>query len=638
MKNILTILALATAVLANSQNLENKISDKAALVLSFNGNVLLNSISQVEIENSLLFDEIVHEFFRHKNHIESFSELGAALDKQFCFVIEQDEDVMFYYLVFEMENVNTFESYLKKNEYNQIGQKNGVKFLEDHSNENIFWNDKIAVILSADYTGEEFATNYHDYTDYYDSYYQAETVEMAVEEAKCEEGKCEDGEMVEDVERIEKTEAQIKEEEERKKYIEEQRKLQEEREKKIAEKKNKRKDFVQTSIKNRIGLFFGPSEHPNKVALSTFDDNANVNFWMNTQKFDLYNPLDFFRYTRYGYGWGYGRGRNGMSFSDFFGSQISANLFLTESEINVKSKVVYSDKLAKAFENVYSSKLNKDFLNYVSDKPLGYFSMSMNTEELLKAYGDIASDFISESEMEYGEAISVYVDFISILIDEKELGELITGDALFVMHDITEQEYEYTTYEYNENFESKKVKKTKKGMLPEMTLMFGSERESFFTKIMDLGVKEELLTNTNSIYTLSKNHRYNEMPFDLFFYAKDDIVFATNSQTQLANIIRGKSLNKIKGDGKKHISKNMASSYINFNGIVEKIMMDEDMGKELKFMNSIKDDLTDMTSTSTMKNGQAETEMIISVPEGHKNASIYLLHFIDKFIGETKRH
>jgi hypothetical protein len=126
--------------------------------------------------------------------------------------------------------------------------------------------------------------------------------------------------------------------------------------------------------------------------------------------------------------------------------------------------------------------------------------------------------------------------------------------------------------------------------------------------------------------------KYNEMPFDMFMAYKDDILFVTSSPEQLASIIRGKAENKLDGKHKKMIKKNISSAYVNMGSIADKFLESENLDRDLRFLNNIKGDLKEMYMTSSLKNGDINNDIKITIPEGSKSSAHYLLSLMDKVI------
>ena len=80
---------------------------------------------------------------------------------------------------------------------------------------------------------------------------------------------------------------------------------------------------------------------------------------------------------------------------------------------------------------------------------------------------------------EYSEVVDIYIDLLEILLDEKGIADLLPGNYMFVMHDMKPRIVNYTDYEYDDEFNRKEVKKTKKELSPLFTFAFETHQEDF---------------------------------------------------------------------------------------------------------------------------------------------------------------
>ena len=171
------------------------------------------------------------------------------------------------------------------------------------------------------------------------------------------------------------------------------------------------------------------------------------------------------------------------------------------------------------------------------------------------------------------EEFQVMVDMISIFLDEKAIGELATGNAFFVLKDMVKKEVTYNSYEYDENYKSTLVEKTTTELLPEFLFMFSTSNEEMLTKIMGLGIKNEILIENNKYYTI--NSKKGDLPFDIFFVIKDGIVFISTDEIEIKTIVQGgKFENNLASRHQKLVSSNSQVIYINNQKITEYIPAD----------------------------------------------------------------
>lgn len=643
MKKILSILLVAviSCFSATAQDLVSKLTKDASLVVCVNGTSLFENISVSEIENSLMFKELSYEMFRGKAMAKptQFSETGVNVEDKFYFAIENTEDMIYYLFTYKIQDVNSFEKFVKSglDKEDQFQVVNGLNILTYSADSKLVWNNEYALFISSTYIGEEYSS-YNSYYDYYDYDYAYEEtayddavyeVEEVAIESKCEEGKCDTGVEMDEAYAKEQKEREEKYKAEQKRKEEERRKKQEKREKEREEKRLKKEKFINEHMMTRITTFFSNSTN-NKIEISEFDDNAVASFW-----YDNMSLMDFTRPYNYGY-YGYASRLPWLGIESYLSADYSGNLFLESDKINLVSKVDYDNKMAETLKNIYSTKLNKKFINYMSGDVLGYMSFSFSTEDLLIESENITKEFFENSDEKYAEEIAVYVDLVSVMLDEEAIGELVTGDALFVLNNFATKTVTYKTYEYDENFNSTRVTKTKEQLQPEFTFMIGSENEDLITKLFKLGIKHDLVVPKNSYFIIQD--KYNDFPFEMYLAYKDDILFTTNSTDQIANIIAGKAEVKLASKHKKMMRKNVMSSYLNLNLMVEKVLMDGDMAKDLGMLFEIKDDLKEIYGTSKFKKGNVESNMYMTIPDGEKGSAIYLLNMIDKMIEFDSKH
>jgi len=634
MKILALLILLFTFYSVKSQDLIHNISEKATFIAAFNGAKLLNQISEAELENSLLFKELSYEMFRGKAMAKpsQISDMGVNMHEKMYFAFEIQEDVTFYYFTYKIQDISVFENFIKSGDVtNQsFGQLYGLNVLTYAYDSKLYWNNSVAIFIRADY----------DYTQ--------ESFTYEVEEEKCDGAKCDGAYSEKTIEMTEEQLAEIKRQKEKEKLR--QKEMETERLRKNEELRLKnekirleKEQYITDKINFRISDFysFTPIEVNQKD-----DENENKAIYksINGIRTDLFNneAVASFYYSNYSflnspspYYYRYGILSSMFGMQSYLGGNYISDLFLEEDKISLKSKVIYSDNVKNAINNIYKSKINKNLISFVSNDVLGYWSFSVNTEAFLVEMESITKDYFEKNEFEYSQEIELYIDLVSVMLDEEKIAELMTGDALFVFNDINLKTVTYETYDYDEDFNSTKVTKTKQELQPEFTVMMGSENENIINKIFKLGVKREVLVQKNSYYMLTK--RFNETPYDLYFAFKNNILFATNSPNQVAVIVKGKANTKLAASHQKRIKKHVFSSYFNLNKIVEKMMLDENLAKEFGLLFEIKDDLMSFYAQSKVDNGVIEIDSYIEIPDGEKSSAHYLLNIIDKGIAYESR-
>lgn len=131
-----------------------------------------------------------------------------------------------------------------------------------------------------------------------------------------------------------------------------------------------------------------------------------------------------------------------------------------------------------------NSKQSNGLVNYVNPDNIGYFSMSINTEAMANYYYTYMKKYLANiyGTKDYADIMDLYIDLLEIIIDEKAIAELLPGNYLFVMHDMKPQIVNYTDYEYDDEFNRKEVKKTRKELSPDFTFALETRREDFMKR------------------------------------------------------------------------------------------------------------------------------------------------------------
>lgn len=315
------------------------------------------------------------------------------------------------------------------------------------------------------------------------------------------------------------------------------------------------------------------------------------------------------------------------------GMGLTAKLNFEDNNASLKTLYTMNDNMAQYNREMYDGKMNKDFFKYFNeDKIQGYFSVNASTEGILKSYPKMIESMFAGIEKEHIEdLVPIGTRLFSILLDEEAIADVVRGDMLFVMTGIEQKEVTYTTYEYDENYESKEVTKTKNETIPTFLFMITSEEREIFKRLLNIGMKEGEVGFEEGVYFA----QIPDVPFELSMIFKDDAIIIGNSYKELLAIQKGANVAKVSGKHKKLISKSATSVYINgkqiLNSIPEGLVPNSYQGK----VNYISENVEDVIfSVSKMQGNVMEGEMILNTPEGkgHKNSLAYFLNVIDALV------
>jgi hypothetical protein len=637
LKNLAILFVCSLSISATAQDLISKISDQASFVLEVNGENSFKDVSILEVENSLLFREIMDEFFGHSSMMKpsSFADMGINVNSKMYLASEKQTDMTYFYYSSTIKDLTKFNDFVKtamnKDNNDGISTVNGLNQVVNDSKTRLVWNDAYFIFITSTYNGQKYKEDY--YSSWREDDFETEvTTESTDSEPTLEDILKEVVEAAEATDVVEES-SEVYEDAYYESDYDKRKRLQKaafERNEDLKEKK--KAIFIDSALTARINLYF-TDNLTNKFTATGFDNSAVASIWYNSM--DLANL-----YSSLIYGGRYNNYDNPIDFlglNNYYNAGYSINLFLEEDRISMKSNLEFSENLKESTDKIYNSKLNKNFCKYLPENSLAYSSFSMNTEELLKETATITKDYFeTASNFEYSEEVSVYIDFLQIMLDEEAIAELVTGDVLMLLNDLSSKTVEYKSWEYDENtFEETQVTKTKQELLPDFTFMMGSQNEEILTKLFKLSIKHEFLSGKEGYFVSSEKFQ-NELPFDMYLCFKDGILFMTNSKVQLQNIINGKAENKMNRTQRKQIMKNVTSVYIDMEKITSKLLANESFSKELSELNDFKGDMKQLVSTSTYKKNKLTMDTYITIPEGEANSSTYLLNLVDKMITKSK--
>lgn len=308
--------------------------------------------------------------------------------------------------------------------------------------------------------------------------------------------------------------------------------------------------------------------------------------------------------------------------------EVTANLFFDKSDARILLDMSVSSDMKKSFKKIYNKKMSSNLVNsFDHDKALAFWSISIDTEETLKEYPELLHKMYGGILPKFQEEMELVGDLFSLVIDEKAVGRLVTGDALLVLNDFSKQEVEYTTYEYDKDYKRKEVTKTKEEFIPDFTLMIGSEEEDLLNKFFKLGEKHKAVEIENNVVKFKT--KKSDIPFDLYSVVKNDVLYLTTSKTNALSIASGNNNFNTKKHSKL-VRDNSTVLFVDVNAVLNKIPNKWMSKSEKEAMRFSTDNLNDgVFRVSRMKGNTISSELKISTQGTEENTLKLLLEFIN---------
>ena len=319
-------------------------------------------------------------------------------------------------------------------------------------------------------------------------------------------------------------------------------------------------------------------------------------------------------------------GQSGKLFS-YYGD-FQAGLYADGEGFKLQSQLGLNDNMARRFKRIYGNKLNRKFLKYVdTDEAVGLFALSMDTRAYLEELPALMKDTYGGLFERYEDDINLGADLISLLLDEAAIAKVAKGDALFVLNGLTEQEVPYTTYEYDEDYNYIEIDTTRMETIPDFLLMFSSDDEPLYNRIMTYVMNKGFLTEQNGVFRFSDG----DLPFELVFARKNGIVFVGTSTDQLTAIVNGSYRGKMDKFTRRLLTKNKAAGLLSAKKIAWEIPDEQlaTLDSHIPFR-KIFGSMGDFYFKSAgVKRNHISGEFVAQTPEGYENAVLYLFDLVD---------
>jgi hypothetical protein len=621
MKKIVLIISCLISLTGMTQNLESKIPNTAKVVASVNSDQIFNLISVTDFNNHLFTKEIFKKINKSGDYktVVSIEDFGFDINSKAYYFYDVKDSINYQNVLIKLNEKGLSDIIKQELSRKTIEQVDGLNIVYKR-NGALIWNKDMILFTYAILPYKPYEYSY----DYYPSEIEETVIEDVeeVEETVIEE-KTPDIEITEEVVEVAEDEVDEVIEQPDAESIEKMRKFAKafkETEKKVDDKKAK----IIAYAKSIITANFSNSITHNKSFISGKKKDAVAYLWVRNYGDLMGQYLNYYlgAYNPYG--------KMGKLNNLYGINSITAHLFFDNNAIRMTSDANIDQNWVKSYKKMYNSKIGSEFFKHFDqNKALAYMSMSMSTTGMLEEYPNIVSNMYSQMLPDYKDETSVVAELMSIVLDEEAIGELITGNAIFILNDISEKEVSYTTYEYDEDYNSTEVTKTKMETIPDFTIMVGSKNKKLTSKFLRLGLKYKVLGTENKYFKVSQS---NGLPLDVFIGINDKIFFMTTSQKSILDFVNNRSASNT-GKHKKMIRKSITAFYVDGHKIMNKVPLESFSKNELAYFNRAKESVSElMLSVSKIKNNKIHSEIKLNTTNKEGNSLEFIFNFIDGYL------
>lgn len=569
-----------------------------------------------------------HKIFKSASEANSnfnSNDFIAFIDKTSPVTIHGNftDSIPYYQMTFQMKDIKGWRVFIQ----NQVNNKNAVatdsiqEVITKYSNYSVYspksddfsiaWNDNNLIVYGIWDTNKNIAYNAYADTsvvvdetmieegEYYeDEYYEDPSVEVYEESPVTE---METNQTVYDEEAI--VQDQAYEDEEYKEWLAtfEKEKVQERIQK-------HKKQEEQIAILFQNGFVLPTSSKINK--------QADIASWINYEAVygkmsSFYNLLGSIPHNKE------------ANYSKNAIKGMNLDFYFENNKARIEQKVEYSESLARIMQKIVTRKPNKNIYNYFPKQdPLAYLTYHASTEELLKNYPEIMEQLLGNLPMDK-EDTAIIIDLISTVVDEEATASLFDGDFSMFLHAMETYESTFMSRTYDENYEEVEEEKTITKTRPIFTFIMTSTHPTMGEKLLDLGIRKNLLQKVDGYYLVKQSDDLGE----LIIIKKGDVFVFTNGLHFLNSGSKSNFTKKIK--------KNLVKNYFYGNFEVQRFfrsyLLDQNLGSDTARMIRLGDQFKniEMKSSKKIKDNVMMLEMSINSNFSDKNIILQTLDLVD---------
>lgn len=322
----------------------------------------------------------------------------------------------------------------------------------------------------------------------------------------------------------------------------------------------------------------------------------------------------------------------GQIFRNMYNSNYSYNLYFDKDKVRLINNYQHKDaEIQKSISSVYKGKKNKKLLELINEKSVGYYAMNVNGA---KCFDVMYSLLQNSGEHEYRKEMELIMETMKIVLDEEAIAKIAPGNGIFVLNELKSKTVEYTDYEYDEDFNSKEVKKTKEIAVPNFTFAFATENEGYWNRIFDL-----LTTNKKLAKRFSKKGNFYTFKGDksggyidqLFFTVKDGVVYLMSSTDNIVSVNQSDVSRKWAKDSAKY----PLSGRLDIQKLLTGLDKEFKSPSERRTLDAIRKNVGELYYKTEAKGESIQTEMNYIIKDSSENSLMYFFDLFDQ-IFKTK--
>ena len=315
-----------------------------------------------------------------------------------------------------------------------------------------------------------------------------------------------------------------------------------------------------------------------------------------------------------------------MELKENMAKAVGRNLVIsTKDAIEISYDIKFSKKVNEIFAQVKKKKISKDFLKYMNKDLMGYYALGIDIKGFSEGLKQMLRNTMPEMP-EYGKAAVSTMDILDVIIDEKAIYNVFTGDAVMAVNGVKDLEVIHKTYSYDDEFHRKEIIDTSMQKMPELLFMIGIGNKKDVQKIIDLLVNTEVFKKSGNVYSL--DIKSNKLP--VHFSISNDILFISNNKVYVQNPVIYSKNEQINREHSKMFKKNTFVAYANTAEIARYFADNEGSFKEKKMMIESSNLFKHVMMYGHNKGSFMHSKYIIQLSESNENSISDILKFMNE--------
>jgi len=321
---------------------------------------------------------------------------------------------------------------------------------------------------------------------------------------------------------------------------------------------------------------------------------------------------------------------------NFYNSNTFYNLYFEKNKVRLVSNYQHKNPdIQKNMAAVYKGKKNKKLTALINDKSIGYYAINIDGYK----YFDLMYSFFennSDDNSKYQKELELVLETVKIVLDEEAISKIAPGNGIFVLNELNTKKVEYTDYEYDENYNSKEVKKMKDVVVPDFTFAFATDNENYWKRVFNfLSTSKELakkFVKNGDVYFFKNDAKNNTYIDQLCFTVKDGIVYLATSPSNLLAKKQSSTTEKFTKDASKFPVYGKLDMRRFLNGLEQEFKT----GSDKKSLDLFRKNMGDFDFKSEPKKESIETEINYTTPNSSDNSLMYFFDFCNDIIKLTE--